>query len=42
MPIAEVYAKYLQLTEGMDLHLHTEISSMLMSGRNMEEIRPAT
>lgn len=33
---------YLQLTEGMDLHVHTVISSLRMSGRRMEEARSAT
>lgn len=48
IPIANTLSRkflpdtYLQLTEGMDLHVHTVISSLRMSGRRMEEARSAT
>lgn len=33
---------YQRLTEGMDLHLHTVISSIRMNGRRIEEVRSNT
>lgn len=39
-PLTQVFATY--LPEGMDVHVHTVISSLRFSGRRMEEARSAT